>query len=185
MLLVIKYSNILIKISMCFHTNSKLFLIYNAFFIKQSNIKKFPFSVSGKLEKFSHKFLTKSTNLIQFKKEMKKKPILHYHLEPKHTSLRNKVEISPFHLLTPLKVPRLSLTCKLLGVPLLHPPNSDPQLSTVFYLLCTRGETHSQPAKFSPGVLKDCYKYSIVILNNIIPPPKELFNAVLLKPRNL
>lgn len=35
-------------------------------------------------------------------------PLLHYHLDPKHTSLRNKAQRSPFHLMTKVSVPRLS-----------------------------------------------------------------------------
>lgn len=141
------------------------------------------FSVNGRLKHFSHKFLPKPTDLIQFKNEKKKMPIPHYYLEPKHISLRNKAERSPFHLLTSLNVPGLSLTCELLCVPLPHSPNSDPRVSTFFYLLCTERETHSQPAGFSPGILTGCSKDSIVTLHNIIPPRKALFNPMLLKQR--
>lgn len=76
-------------------------------------------------------------------------PILHYH-EPNLISFRNKAERSPFHLLTSLNGPGLLTSWR-------FPPGSFSQLgASSFYLLCTRGETRSQPAGFSPGVLKDC-----------------------------
>lgn len=35
-------------------------------------------------------------------------PPLHYHLDPKNTSLKNKAQRRPFHLMTKVSVPRLS-----------------------------------------------------------------------------
>lgn len=105
-LLVIKYSNIQVKIY--FNTNDKLLLIYNGFFIKPSIKHKNVFVlINGKPEYFSHKFLPQSTDLIQFKNAKEKMPILHYH-EPNLISFRNKAERSPFHLLTSLNGPGLS-----------------------------------------------------------------------------
>ena len=106
MLLVIKYSNIQVKIY--FKTNDKLLLIYSIFFIKPSIKHKNVFVlINGKPEYFSHKFLPQSTDLIQFKNAKEKMPILHYH-EPNLISFGNKAERSPFHLLTSLNDPGLS-----------------------------------------------------------------------------
>lgn len=107
-LLVIKYSNIQVKI--CFNTNDKLLLIYNVFFIKPSIKHKNVFVLINGKPEFFH---TNSSHNLQIwsssRMQRKKMPILHYH-EPNLISFRNKAERSPFHLLTSLNGPGLSYT---------------------------------------------------------------------------